>query len=131
MADTDKDAPGKDKAPAAAADIRTPDEWCRELFPARRVNPRSERTRPHAELWKHAAAEALHGWREHAHHEGKPMELSRADYEKALEAACEPKAPKDKPAAGKPGEPPVPPPRASYQPHAAALSKHAPKARKG
>jgi hypothetical protein len=40
--------------------------------------------------WQFAAAEMLHGWREHAHHEGKPMALSRAAFEEALKAAVEP-----------------------------------------
>jgi len=59
------------------------------------------------DAWKHAAARALHGWAEHAHHTGAPMELSAEDYAAALEAACNP---------GKSG---------SYEPHPAALSPHA------
>lgn len=35
----------------------------------------------------HNAAAAQHGWREHAHHAGKEMELSEADYRAALAAA--------------------------------------------
>src|SRR6478736_4175252 len=34
--------------------------------------------------WQHNAAAALHGWLEHEHHEGKPIELSLDDYKKAL-----------------------------------------------
>lgn len=40
--------------------------------------------------WQHNAAAALHGWAEHEHHEGKPLELSRDDYKKALLAASAP-----------------------------------------
>ena len=59
------------------------------------------------EAWKHAAAAALHGWAEHAHHEGKPMELEPEDYAAALKAAEAPNA------------------EGEYVPHAPALSKHA------
>jgi hypothetical protein len=59
------------------------------------------------DLWKHAAAAALHGWAEHAHHEGAPMELSAEDYAAALKAIEAPNA------------------KGEYVPHAPALSKHA------
>lgn len=39
------------------------------------------------DAWKHACAAAAHGWQEHAHHEGAPMQLTAADYKAALEAA--------------------------------------------
>lgn len=38
----------------------------------------------------HAGAEALHGWREHAHHEGEQIKLSVEDYKAALKAASVP-----------------------------------------
>lgn len=60
---------------AAPLALRTPAEWAREL----RI-PR----------WHFAAAELLHGWREHAHHEGKPINLSKAAFEEALAAAVSP-----------------------------------------
>lgn len=59
--------------------------------------------------WQHNAAEQLHGWKNHAHHEGKPIELTRADYLAALKAVE---------TADKAG---------NYTPHKAALSPHAPK----
>jgi hypothetical protein len=62
---------------------------------------------PNADAWKHAAAAALHGWGEHAHHEGKSMELSADDYAAALKAVEGPG------------------PSGDYEPHKAALSKHA------
>lgn len=40
--------------------------------------------------WQHNAAAALHGWAEHEHHEGKPVDLSLDDYKKALLAASSP-----------------------------------------
>lgn len=80
----------------------------------------------------HAAAEALHGWREHAHHEAKPIQLSRADYEAALKAAAAPVTralDKD----GKPTGEPIDSTEAAnkgiptitdYEPHKPALSPH-------
>ncbi len=39
---------------------------------------------------QHLAAAELHGWAEHAHHEAKPIQLSKEDYEAALHAAYHP-----------------------------------------
>lgn len=38
----------------------------------------------------HSGAEALHGWREHAHHAGAPIQLTRDEYSAALKAAAGP-----------------------------------------
>ena len=46
--------------------------------------------RPHPELWKHAAAAALHCWGQHAHHMAKEIQLSDADYAAAIKAALKP-----------------------------------------
>lgn len=90
---------------------------------------------------QHAGAEALHGWKEHAHHEGAPILLTKSDYENALRAAAEPVTrvvagfqPNTKQAAAgfKPGEKvdshkaatfgvPV---ITDYEPHKPALSPH-------
>lgn len=43
---------------------------------------------PAKQKFLHAAASALHGWHEHEHHEGSPLELSADDYAAALEAAA-------------------------------------------
>ncbi len=40
--------------------------------------------------WQHEAASALHGWKDHEHDADEPMQLTRAAYLAALEAACEP-----------------------------------------
>jgi hypothetical protein len=40
--------------------------------------------------WQHAAAASLHGWAEHEHHEAKPLRLSPDDYKAALLAASAP-----------------------------------------
>lgn len=40
----------------------------------------------HPELWKHAAAAAMHGWAQCAHHEAREMELTDADYSAAIDA---------------------------------------------
>ena len=90
-------------------------EWARKKFPPSRTG------RTHHELYKHAAAAALHGWEEHAYHSGKPMTLSERDYDAALKAACELVPPAGK---AKDGEPPL---RHRYRPHAAALSPHHPR----
>jgi hypothetical protein len=83
---------------------------------------------------QHAAAEALHGWKEHAHHEAAEIQISLDDYKKALVAAWKPVTrrvnekgervgePLDSEEAAKKGTPTV----TDYEPHAAALSKHAP-----
>jgi hypothetical protein len=80
----------------------------------------------------HNGAAALHGWREHEHHEGKPIQLSADDYKAALKAASAPVTralDKD----GKPTGDPIDsleaaqkgiPTITDYEPHAAALSPH-------
>jgi hypothetical protein len=80
----------------------------------------------------HAGAEALHGWREHEHHEGKSIQLSADDYKAALKAATEPVTrvvDKD----GKPTGEPIDSHKAAaegiptitdYEPHKPALSPH-------
>jgi hypothetical protein len=42
--------------------------------------------------WDHAAAAALHGWKNHEHHAGAPIQITRAAYESALAAASAPDA---------------------------------------
>lgn len=81
---------------------------------------------------QHAAASALHGWVEHAHHEGKPIELADDDYAAALAAAFKPVTRAlDK--SGKPTGEPVDSHKAAadgiptftdYEPHKPALSPH-------
>ena len=64
------------------------------------------------EPWVHASAAKLHGWAEHCHHEhggAKHMELLRKDYDAACATVLQP------------------PP---YEPHPAALSEHAPIAKR-
>lgn len=89
--------------------------------------------------WQHAAAEALHGWKQHAHHEAKPIQLTRQDYEAALVAASQPVTRRIDPKTGellKDGDKlaePVNSHKAAeagwptitdYEPHAPALSIH-------
>ena len=82
---------------------------------------------------QHVAAEALHGWKDHAHHEGKPIKLNLEDYKSALKAAWKPVTravlkdgklgePIDSLKAAEDGIPTV----TDYEPHAPAFSKHAP-----
>ena len=63
-------------------ETRSPDGWAAELCPTATLP--SGRVLAHADAWKHEVAAVLHGWREHAHHSGAPLQLSRDDYELAL-----------------------------------------------
>jgi hypothetical protein len=71
-----------------ADERKSPRDWALELgnlklrpLPAEQPNALTEcYTAPHA------SAVVLHGWRQHAHHEGKPILLSREDYLAALAA---------------------------------------------
>lgn len=56
--------------------------------------------------WRHDVASAAHGWAVHAYETGAPLLLSRADYEAAVRDP-------------------------DGEPHAAALSPHAPAAKRG
>lgn len=98
------------------ADTKTPLEWAIELKEAKPTGATYltvNGQRPKVLLsWRHAAAAALHGWAQHAHHEAEEIQLEQADYEAALAAAS---APSTDPAL-EPGQ---------YLPHPAALSKHA------
>lgn len=78
----------------------SPQEWADIKFPA---DAKKKGRRP-IEYGYHAGATVLHGWTEHAHHENGPIQLSEADYEKAVEAAQKP----------------------NPKPHRAACSKHHP-----
>lgn len=80
----------------------------------------------------HAAAAALHGWPEHAHHEGAQIQLSEDDYKAALQAASKPvtrAVDKDGKTTGEPldsheaaakGVPTI----TDYEPHKPALSPY-------
>jgi hypothetical protein len=69
-----------DKAPIGSSGrsaLKSPEEW------------RAERITEQRDAWKHACAAAAHGWQEHAYHEGKPLQLTAADYDAALAAAAD------------------------------------------
>jgi hypothetical protein len=94
-----------------------------------RVNSEPETFELHH--WQHSAASALHGWDLHAHHEGKPIQISLDDYKAALLAASNPvtRALAKDGAAGEPidsheaaakGVPVA----TDYEPHKPALSQH-------
>ena len=40
--------------------------------------------------WRFAAAETVHGWRQHAHHAGSPMQLTESAYDGAIGAVSAP-----------------------------------------
>jgi hypothetical protein len=63
---------------------RTPTEWAADIFPP------SPRGRTHPELWKHGAAVALNRWVEQAHQQGAPVQLTRDEYQAAIDGACAP-----------------------------------------
>jgi hypothetical protein len=62
----------------------TPRQWADSMF------PRSQTGRLHPERWKHGAAAALHQWAAYAHNSGRQIELTRSEYQAALDAACKP-----------------------------------------
>jgi len=75
-------------------ELLTPDQHAEALKAVKTVT-RSARVNGEPEQfklyhWQHAAAAALHGWAQHAHHEAEPIKLSRKDYESALKAASYP-----------------------------------------
>lgn len=63
-------------------DTRSPESWAAELLP--QTTTATGRVMLHAERWRHDVAAILHGWTEHAHHAGAPLEMTRDDYELAL-----------------------------------------------
>ena len=81
--DTPKPPPDQPAAPST----RTPDEWAaaKGLFAKATAPWKSDNYD-----WRHAAAVAAHGWAEHAHHAGAPMQLSEADYDAAIAAVQTP-----------------------------------------
>lgn len=109
------------RLPSAQSDLLTPEELA-ELT----GNATVERAafafggQPRAATvysWQHEAAAQLHGWKDHAHHANEPFRMTRLDYEAALKAAADP----------------VQDERTGvtdYQPHRAAMSQHAPAAKK-
>ena len=98
---------GKEKpeaAPPKKADMRSPTDWAKalgEFHDAKGVPGQEDFFSA-----RHAAAAALHGWNDHAHHEGRELEMTEADYRTALDA----------------GHPKKGNPKA----HRPALSKHCP-----
>jgi len=65
---------------AGAAAPKSPEEWAEVYFPA------SASGRNNVDLWKHASADQLHGWRAYAVRTGKPVLLTADQYEKATAA---------------------------------------------
>jgi hypothetical protein len=79
-------APSGEALPEASTspETRSPAEWSREFFPP------SDRGSLNKHLYRHGAAEALHGWTLHEHHAGAPIQLTREDYVAAIKAATTP-----------------------------------------
>lgn len=79
--------PAEPKGPV----LLTPAEWAEKLGLITRANPLVPQVPTFAD-WRHAAADKLHGWSDHAyHHQGEQARflVSQEDYEKALAAAAE------------------------------------------
>ena len=76
MAKDTQESPASTDAPKASAGGKkqSATAWRRELG-----------TKPTA----FAAAVAMHGWRQHRHHTGKPMQLTQGEYEQAVTSAYE------------------------------------------
>jgi hypothetical protein len=107
---------------------RTPAEWAKLAFPMQRKGGTDAAPRfvSHPNFWQHKAAAALHGWADHEHHAGAPIQLTGDDYYAALVAASEPKPQKVVEKAIRDGkevdvERALP---AQYVPHFPALSPH-------
>ncbi len=64
-----------------AGATKTPAQWAEVYF------PNTGTGRPHDDLWKHAAAEQLHGWAHYFARSNKHPQLTAAEYEGALKAA--------------------------------------------
>ena len=80
MADPKTPAAPADGGAVAPSPTRTPAQWADLLFPA------SHSGRLHADYWKHAAAESLHGWRAYASRTGQPVLIDKHTYEAAIAA---------------------------------------------
>lgn len=92
---TKPNEPGSSTAAATPAlDVvkKSPEEWARVGFPMQRKGGSDAHPRmvSHPNFWQHKAAAALHGWSEHAHHEGAPIKLTADEYYGALVAATKP-----------------------------------------
>jgi len=68
--------------------MQTPGDWAKELGLLTQANPAVPQVDSFAH-WKHSAADALHGWSEHAYHfQTSPFVLTERDYRMALAAAA-------------------------------------------
>jgi hypothetical protein len=83
------EAPASVKTAAPApADVRTPRAWAESLGHIVRGDPRLPQSQTFPDM-VHAVADKLHGWTQHEHHyQAAPLKLTRADYEAALDKAC-------------------------------------------
>ncbi len=89
------DKPARKPTPPAAtaspSETKTPKEWAMLTGNGPSTEKRKNAwkgpgfSRPHGSV-EHEAAELLHGWGDHKHETGAPIQLTRADYEAALAA---------------------------------------------
>jgi hypothetical protein len=86
--DESKEAPLADKGPKRLP----PNDWAKARGYLLSPNVTANEvlgTGPHWD-WKHAAADAMHGWKHHEFHAGAPLLLTAEDYDAAIKAATKP-----------------------------------------
>jgi hypothetical protein len=78
--------------PALELVKKSPEDWARAAYPMQRKGGTDSHPRmvSHPNFWQHKAAAALHGWADHAHHAGAPIQLTAEQYFGALVAVTEP-----------------------------------------
>ncbi len=138
----DNPTPPADPTPPASGPkkddkLKTGEEWGDVVFPRVPFPGVEGKMKPNPGRWKHNCASALHGWREHAHHEQLPenaFRFARSAYDAAIEAAMKPVAdvhivperhPVDTKNGTKENKARKPFKRHGYVPHEAACSPHA------
>ena len=80
----------KASKPEAQAEVRSPQEWARakgQFIEFKGVADPELGTGSHY-TWQHACAAVMHGWREHEHQAGAPIQITEVDYLAALDAAA-------------------------------------------
>ena len=82
--------------------MHTPEEWAKRLGHVCVAPEHMPQLRTHYD-WRHAVADALHGWSQHAYHyQAEPLLLTETHYCAALDAAAEyPTKPAHVPAFGR------------------------------
>ena len=84
MIESSKKTKTKAKAKAKPkATLKSPSGWLETM----RASIASPRGGVADYEWQYAAAETAHGWKAHAHHAGKELNITKEDFDAALKAA--------------------------------------------